>query len=275
MAKTRSPAIAKTGEAKMAKPAVVVNTAPAPDDLRQIFKVIETTSDEDILRYAEMPGVELEFDVVRFRRLEDNLVAMLPPIAQKNYWLSFAEYEGRKKLADRALFETPGAVDPMSKLLDGPRGMSNPLTHDQAEVEKLLGPDWYITWRIQGGQGDLEGALQSGFRVMRRPKDEAERKAHDPREWNGEVWRVRDGTVDPTSGDEIFNVMVYIRAQAWKDNLQAMSMVSHNAYSNNKKQFFENTENISRDMLSSRERIQVSDLDEMHVEEHTVGGKRT
>jgi hypothetical protein len=87
---------------------------------------------------------------------------------------------------------------------------------------------------------------------------------------------VRDGTVDPQSGDEIFNVMVYIRQGAWKDNLDAISMISHNAYSTNKKQFFEGVDNISRDMLSSKERIQVSDLDELHVEEHTIvkDGKR-
>jgi hypothetical protein len=87
---------------------------------------------------------------------------------------------------------------------------------------------------------------------------------------------VRDGTVDPSSGDEIYNVMVYIRQQAWKDNLAAMSMVSHNAYSSNKRQFIEGVDNISRDMLSSREKVQVFDLDETHVEEHTIvkDGKR-
>ena len=64
--------------------------------------------------------------------------------------------------------------------------------------------------------------------------------------------------------------MVIIRQQAWKDNLDAMSMISHNAYATNKKQFVEGIDNISRDMLSSKERIQISDLDEMHVEEHTL-----
>ena len=252
------------------KSVVMSDISDGDKNLRQIYRVNEATSDEDIVRYAELPGVDLEFDFVHFRKLDDGFVSMLPESAKKAYWLAQGEFDSRRKLADRALYETPNAVDPMTKLLDGPHGMANPLTRDLDMVEKIIGKEYYITWRIEGGQGDLDNALRAGFCVMRRPVDENERKTKSPLDWSGERWAIRDGTVDPTSGDEIYNVMVIIRQQAWKDNLDAMSMISHNAYATNKKQFVEGIDNISRDMLSSKERIQISDLDEMHVEEHTL-----
>ncbi len=158
----------------------------------------------------------------------------------------------------------------MAKLLDGPKGGGNPLVRDQEFVQAKIGRDWYITWRVEGGQGDLEAALASGFKVMRKPKDKHEEDHVDPREWSGDRWTVRDGIVDRASGEVIYNVMVYIRAQAQKDHVAAMSMVSHNRYSANKQQFVEGVDNISRDMLSSKERITVADLDEVKAEEHTV-----
>jgi hypothetical protein len=231
--------------------------------------ITDKNSQDEVLRYAQLPGTILEFDPVRMLVLEDSFVEMLPATAQKAYWLAFAEFDERRKRSDRALFETPSVVDPMAKLLDGPKGMANPLTRDSKVVEALL-PGYYVTWRIEGGQGDLEAALQAGFRVMRRPKDDTERTAVDPLDWSGERWMVRDGTSDPASGDQIYNVMVVIRERAWKDHLAAMSMVSHNKYSQNKRDFVEGVDNISRDMLSSKERIEVADLDEMHAEELTV-----
>jgi len=272
--------MAKTTKTKVQeKPAkearAIVTEIPSEDSkLKQVFKVIELTSEEEILKYDTTPGVELEFDPVQFKKLDDSFVAILRPSAQKAYWLAKAEFESRVKLANRALFETPTAVDPMTKLLDGPHGRSNPLVRDQEEVTKLL-PGYYVTWRVEGGQGDLEQALASGFRVIRRPKDASEKKL-SPLEWSGDRWTIRDGTVDPISRDEIYNVLVVIREGAWKDNLTAMSMVSHNAYAANKQQFVEGIDNISRDASSAKERIQISDLDEMHVEEHTIvqDGKR-
>ena len=276
MAKTGK--VTATKSVKAAVPKTIVNHDVSDGDpsLRQQYVVTDKSKLEDIIRYAEMPGIDLVFDFAHFLKLDDSFVAMLPANAQKAYWLTLAEYESRKRLADRAVFETPNAVDPRSKLLDGPHGMSNPLVHDQDEVQKLIGRDWYITWRVEGGQGDLEGALKAGFKVMRKPKDDTERKTKSPLEWTGERWKIPDGTVDPSSGEAISNVMVYIRQQAWKDNIDAMSMISHNAYSQNKRQFIEGVDNISRDMLSSKERIEVSNLDELHVEEHTEvqDGKR-
>jgi hypothetical protein len=272
MAKTRT--VAK----KLREPKAQVNgpSVAADANLAQIYRVTDKTGQEDILRYAEMPGMELAFDVAHFLKLDDSFVGMLPPGAQRNYWLAFADYDSRRKLADRALYETPGSSDPRSKLLDGPHGKANPLVRDAEFVQGKVGRDWYITWRVQGGQGDFTEALESGFRVICRPKDAREREEKTPFEWSGEQWKVRDGTVDPTSGDEIFNVMVYIRQKAFDDHKLAMSMVSHNAYSTVKREFVDGVDNISRDMSSSKERIQVSDLDELHVEEHTLvkDGKR-
>jgi hypothetical protein len=242
------------------------------DALKSIFEVKESTSDEDLMRYASLPGVDLKFDSIRLKVLDESLVAMLPPSGQKAYWTAFTEYESRRKLADRALFETANVVDPMSKLLDGPKGSGNPLVRDQEFVQKKM-PGWYVTWRVEGGQGDLENALAAGFKVMRRPKGPHEEANVSPIEWSGERWTVRDGTIDRESRDAIYNVMVYIREQAQKDHLAAMSMISHNRYSSNKQQFVEGIDNISRDMLSSKERIAVADLDELHTEEHTVRGK--
>jgi hypothetical protein len=267
MARTAS--VTKAAKIKTSVPkSQVINSVPDSDSLGQVYRVTDATTHEEIIRYAELPGVVLEFDVVKFQKLDDDFVSMLPASAQKAYWLTLAEYEDRRKLADRAVYEAT-SVDPMSKLLDGPRGTANPLVRDALEVQRLA-PEYYFTWRIEGGQGDLDSARRAGFRVMCRPKDEIERNTKSPIEWTGERWKIRDGTSDPISGDEIFNVMVYIRKQAWKDNLDAMSMVSHNAYSTNKKQFVEGVDNLSRDMLSAKERIQVADLDELHIEEHTL-----
>lgn len=271
--------------AKSAK-AVVVNGERAPvvmnnpeaiadANLKQTFEAKEDTSVEDLLRYSALPGVRIVFDPNSLPNLSEATLSLLSTEAKVSYDEAVKIRDDTDRLAHRAVYESGAMVDPMSKLLDGPHGMSNPLVRDADMVQKLL-PDYYVTWRVEGGQGDLDMARRAGFKVMRRPKDDTEAKEKSPLEWNGEIWRVRDGTVDPTSGDEIYNVMVVIRERAWKDNIQAMSMISHNAYATNKKQFVEGIDNISRDMLSSRERIEVSDLDELHVEEHTViqNGKR-
>jgi hypothetical protein len=275
MAKTSKAATVAVKKAASLKEQITSNDIERDPELRQLYKVTEKTSQEDIIRYDQMPGVELQFDTVFLPALDDGFVGMLSASSQKAYWLAKAEYENKLKLSNQALFETPKAVDPQSKLLDGPHGRSNPLVRDQEEIQKLL-PEYYVTWRIEGGQGDLDGAMRAGFKVIRKPIDDTERKNKSPLEWSGERWKIRDGTIDPTSGDEIQNVMVYIRLKAWNENLEAMSMISHNAYSANKKQFVEGVDNISRDMLSARERIQVADLDELHIEEHTevVNGKR-
>lgn len=239
--------------------------------LKNIFDVVEATSGEDILRYAALPGVELRFSPVSFKALDESFVAMLPPSGQKAYWTAFAEYESRRKLANRALFESPNVVDPMTKILDGPKGAANPIVRDREFVQKRM-PGFHVSWRVEGGQGDLEAALAAGYKVVRKPKDKSE-ESLDPREWSGDRWTLRDGTVDPESRDVIYNVMVYIREQAYKDHLAAMSMVSHNMYAQNKQQFVEGVDNISRDMLSSKERIEVADLDELHAEEHSIRKK--
>jgi hypothetical protein len=239
--------------------------------LKNIFDVVSATSNEDIVKYASAPGVELRFSAVDFKILDESFVAMLPPQGQKAYWTAFAEYESRRKLANQALFETPNVVDPMAKILDGPKGGANPIVRDREFVQKRM-PGFHVSWRVEGGQGDLESALAAGYKVVRKPKDKSE-ESLDPREWTGERWTLRDGTVDPESRDVIYNVMVYIREQAYKDHLAAMSMVSHNMYAQNKQQFVEGVDNISRDMLSAKERIEVADLDELHAEEHTMRRK--
>jgi hypothetical protein len=249
-----------------------INTANDENALKQVFKVTENTTESEVLRVAALPGTVLEFDVVFFKKLPDEVVEKLSSEAQKAYWKAEGEFEARRKMADRALFETPTAVDPTAKLLDGPRGMANPLNRDRALVSEKL-PGYYVTWRIIGGQGDFEQALQAGFKVICHPKDDTELKNKSPLDWSGDRWTIRDGTLDPTSGDQIYNVMVAIRQQIWDDNLKAMSLASHNAYASQKKQFIEGADNISRD---SKEVIEVSDLDELHAEEHTIvqEGKR-
>jgi hypothetical protein len=158
-------------------------------------------------------------------------------------------------------------------MLDRPRGKSNPLVRDEEIVErqinKGLGKEekWYVTWRVQGGEGDFQDALAVGFKAIHRPKDEEEMKK-PPLEWSGELWRVADGTSDPTSGDAIYNVMVVIRQSRWDDHLKAMSMESHNQYSQTKRQFIEGAENISRDMLGGKEKVIIQDLDEVRAEEY-------
>jgi hypothetical protein len=245
----------------------------ATEELNQIFKVTQDTPETTIVEQDGTPGVRLEFDYVHFKKLPESFVGNMKAHNQKAYWMAFSEFDSRTRQANIAMHSI--GVDPMSKILDRPRGTSNPLVRDELVVKPLL-PRHYVTWRIMGGEGDFESAIQTGFKVIRRPKDAEEKKTKSPLEWTGEIWKVRDGTVDPTSGDEIFNVMVCIEKQRWEDNLKAMSMASHNAYSQNKQQFFEGAENISRDMLGSKERIAVADLDELKIEEHTVvqEGKR-
>jgi hypothetical protein len=260
MAKTTAKA------AKMPTVATVVTPADMAT-LQQVFKVAEGMSEEQIIRADGLPGVRLEFDYVYFRKLSDDFVATLKAHNQKAYWLAYGEFSDRDRRSNVALHDI--GVDPLSKILDRPRGRNNPLVRDGEHVQAIMGKDWYVTWRVQGGEGDLTGALEAGFQVIRRPVDPKEEKAKGPFDWSGEVWKIRDGTSDPTSGEEIFNVMVAIRRRIWDDNLKAMSMVSHNAYSQNKRQFIEGAENISRDMLGAKEKIMVQDLDETHIEEHT------
>lgn len=276
MAKTSVKTSANKGVGVKNARVIVNNPETIPDpNLKQVYNVKGDVSVEDLLRYSALPGVRLVFDKNDLPNLSDATVSMLPTEAKIAYDEAVNANREAERLERRAMYETGVAVDPMTKLLDGPHGMSNPLVRDSNMVQKLL-PEYYVTWRVEGGQGDLEMARRAGFKMMRRPKDDTEAEEVSPLDWSGEIWRVRDGTVDPTSGDEIYNVMVVIRERAWKDNLDAMSMISHNAYATNKKQFVEGVDNLSRDMLSSRERIEVTDLDELHVEEHSViqNGKR-
>lgn len=269
MAKTTTTKASKT---QVPKTQVITPlTPPDASALQATFKVTEGVGEEKIIQMDSMPGMRLTFDHVYFHKLADEFVAMLKPQNQKAYWLAYGEWESRDRQANIALHSV--GVDPLTKILDRPRGRNNPLVRDGENVQKKL-PGYYVTWRIQGGEGDLVGALEAGFHVIRHPKDKEEEKSKTPLEWSGETWKIRDGTADPSSGEEIYNVMVAIRQQIWDDNLKAMSMASHNAYAQNKKQFFEGTENISRDMLGGKEKVILQDLEEMHAEENYVGGKK-
>jgi hypothetical protein len=273
MAKTTVKKAAVAEPTVAAKPQVmspVKTDVEAPSERGQVYRIGESTSEADIIRMDSMAATTLEWDYVHFRKLPDSFIATLKPVNQKAYWLAFAEWDDRVTRSNRALHEV--GVDPMTKILDRPRGRNNPLVRDGDKVQELLGKGWYVTWRVQGGEGDLTGALEAGFKIIRRPEKGEEK--NDPFTWTGEVWKIRDGTSDPSSGEEIYNVMVAIRRQVWDDNLKAMSMASHNAYRSNKQQFFEGAENISRDMLGGKEKVIVSDLDETHVEEHYDHGKR-
>ena len=269
--------MAKTGTVKSArapKAPPTVATVVQPEDmveLQQVFKVLEGMDEAEIARADGMPGVRLEFDYVHFGKLSESFVATLRGQSQKAYWLAFSEWDDRSRRANIAQHEI--GVDPMSKLLDGPRGKANPLLRDSEIVSKRL-PGWYVTWRVQGGEGDLTNAQIAGFKVIRRPVDKVEEKEKEPFDWSGEVWRIPDGTSDPISGEAIYNVMVVIRQQLWDDKLKAMSMVSHNQYSQTKRQFIEGAENISRDMLGGREQVIIQDLDEVHIEDHYDHGKK-
>jgi hypothetical protein len=248
-----------------------------PDETAQVFKIVEGMTEESIVKADGMPGVRLEFDFVYFKKLSESFVATLKPSSQKAYWLAFAEFDSRDRRANIALHSI--GKDPRSMMLDRPHGKSNPLVRDSEIVEKLLNKglgkaeQWYVTWRLQGGQGDFTDALEAGFKAIHRPKDDEE-KAQNPLEWSGELWRIPDGTSDPTSGDAIYNVMVVIRESRWQDHLKAMSMESHNQYSQNKQKFFDGAANISKDMLGGKEKVILQDLDETHVEEYYAHGKR-
>lgn len=257
---------------------VRTTVAVTPVDNEQLlsaFKVSEATSEEAIMVADSRAGTRLEFDFVHFKKLTDSFVAQLKPASQKAYWLAFSEYDDRVRRSNIALHEV--GVDPLTKILDRPRGTNNPLVRDGEAMQKRLGGRWYVSWRVLGGQGDtLESLHEIGFRVMRRPADKAEEKEKDPFDWSGELWRVADGTSDPTSGDALYNVMVVIERVRWEDNLKAMSMASHNAYRQNKQQFIDGADNISRDMLGGKEKIIPPDydLDKIQSEEHTVGGRQ-
>lgn len=266
---------AKANEAS--PPTVMVNANAESTELSQAFKVSDATSEAEIVRMDGMPGMRLEFDYVHFKKLADDFVAMLRPQNQKAYWLAFAEFDERDRRANIALHEI--GVDPMTKILDRPRGRNNPLVRDGEKVQAILGPKWYVTWRVEGGEGDLTNALEVGFKVIRRPlKDKAkgidEEKTKSPFEWSGERWKIPDGTADPTSGEQIANVMMVIERQIWDDNLKAMSMESHNRYSQVKQQFIEGAENISRDMLGGKEQVIITDLDSIREEEYYPGKKK-
>ena len=256
-----------TTKAKAANiPTVATVVTPGEiQDLQQTFKVNSDVGEEEIQRMNGMPGVRLEFDYVHFRKLSDDFIATLSAKNQKAYWLAFAEFDDRDRRSNVALHSI--GVDPIMKILDRPRGRNNPLVRDGDFVSKLL-PGWYVTWRVQGGEGDFNLALEAGFKVIRHPLDKEEEKAKSPLDWSGEIWKIPDGVADPTSGEGIYNVMVVIRQQIWDDNLKAQSMASHNAYAQNKKQFFEGAENISRDMLGGKEKVILSDLDEVREEEY-------
>jgi len=268
--------MAKSGGSKAAvKPSVITrmpitNANEASEkEHYQVFEVKDVTTEEDILRADASPGMRLHFDYVYFKKLSDEFVARLSGTAQKAYWLAFAEYDKRVREANIGLHSV--SVDPMAKMLDGPKGKANPLVRDIEILQKLL-PDYYVTSRVEGGEGDVEAAKGAGFKVIRRPADEGEEKSKSPLDWNGEVWKIRDGTVDMRSGEAIYNVLVCIRKGAWEDHLKAMSMVSHNKYSQNKQEFVEGAKNISKDLI--REEVTVQDLDDIRAEEHTFGGRK-
>jgi hypothetical protein len=264
------------GKAPTVKTPPTVATVVTPSDLvdvMQPFKVSESTAQEEIMRADSLPGVRLEFDFVFFKKLSDDFVATLKPHNQKAYWLSFKEFEDRSRQANIALHSI--GTDPLNKILDRPRGKSNPLVRDLEKVQPLI-PRFHVTWKVQGGEGDLPGAIETGFRVIRHPKDAEEEKTKSPLEWSGERWTIADGTADPTSGEAIYNVMVAIERQRWEDHLKAMSMASHNAYSQVKQQFYDGAENISKDMLGGKEKILPPewDLEHSRAEEYIPGKKR-
>lgn len=266
--------MAKTGGVKVTKTATPTVVARVVEDAdAQVFVVSDSTKLDEIEQMAAAPGVRLSFDATYMPFLDEEFVTRLPVKAQKEYWMKWGEFVRKRNLSANAEFSI--GVDPRKKLLDSSMIGSNPLDKDREIVEKRL-PGYYVTWRVQGGSGDYLDALSKGFKPIRRPKDDEEMEKKSPLDWSGEQWRVRDGSSDKDTGDELYNAMVVIRSDAWKDHLDAVSMISHNAYAQNKKQFIEGIDNMNRDMLSAKERVEVIDLDEQHAEEHTIlhGGER-
>ncbi len=266
MAKTTTKKATKAVEAPKVEAESTATTVSAPV-ASQVFKVNSDTVESEIVFADGTPGTEIQFDYVHFKKLSDDFVATLKPANQKAYWLAFGEFDRRDHEANIALHSI--GVDPLSKILDRPRGKNNPLVRDELFMKEKLGREWYVTWRIQGGEADIKDALEAGFTLMRHPdKAKGESlKDPDPFKWTGEAWKIPDGTAS-LQGDQIFNVMVVIRQKRWDDSLKAMSMASHNAYSQVKQQFFEGAENISRDMLGGKEKVIASDLDQTRAEEY-------
>ena len=253
---------------KAAKVPTIVSME-TPVELQQVFKVTEGMKEDEVSRADALPGVRIEFDFVHFQKFTDAFIGTLKVANQRAYLEAEQEFASRSRRVNTALHEI--GVDPISKILDRPRGKSNPLVRDGEMVQKLLGAKWYVTWKVAGGEGDFESSLEMGFKPIRRPVDKNEQKTKAPFEWTGELWKIRDGTVDPTSGDEIFNVMVVVERQRWDDSLKAMSMASHNQYSQHKQQFIEGAENISRDMLGGKEHVTIQDMDDVVAEKFSPG----
>jgi len=248
--------MAKTGRTTKARMPSIPEapTVVTPGAMAEEFLVKDSTPIEEIVLKDGTPTVTLKFDYVYFKKLSDDFVAKMRPENQKAYWLAFAEYDDRSRKANIALHEI--GVDPIQRLLDGPRGSANPLVKAITQVQAIAGKDWYITSRVAGGEGDYESALQAGFRPIRHPsKDKGETLEKTPwQDWSGDIWSIPDGSVS-AQGEQIFSILVYVRAQAQKDHNDAMAMISHNKYSQNKQLFYDNASNISRDMLGSKERL--------------------
>ena len=180
---------ATTTKTKTSAPISTQVMTSSPDETSQVFKVVENMTEESIAKADGMPGVRLEFDFVYFRKLSESFVATLKPSSQKAYWLAFAEYGDRDRRANIALHSI--GKDPRSMMLDRPHGKSNPLVRDSEIVEKLLNKglgkaeQWYVTWRLQGGQGDFTDALEVGFKAIHRPK--GRRGKGQGILWNGQV----------------------------------------------------------------------------------------
>ncbi len=238
------------------------------------FLVNDDVSDEVLLAKNEA-GVPLKFDYVHFKKRSDEVVSKLSPLNAKAYGISEAEFAQRDREANIALHSI--GVDPMRKILDGPKGMGNPLTRDLAKVQARLGKEWYVTSRVTGGEGDFESAQAVGFRPLRRPNSAKGEtfEGTDPFDWSGELWGIPDGTADG-QGNQVVNMLVVIRAKAWENSNKAMAMASKNRYSQQKEQFLDSMTEIAESQLGGKQKVLAPEnaenpkgwnLDETHVEE--------
>ena len=129
-----------------------------PVELQQVFKVTEGMKEDEVSRADALPGVRIEFDFVHFQKFTDAFIGTLKVANQRAYLEAEQEFASRSRRVNTALHEI--GVDPISKILDRPRGKSNPLVRDGEMVQKLLGAKWYVTWKVAGGEGDFESSFR-------------------------------------------------------------------------------------------------------------------
>ena len=212
---------------------VEAGSVGAVEQKQRVIIGLDNTN-EQILALDQDAGIEIEFDVVRFRKLSDDVVDKLKRESKRKYWVAEAKHQEMQAAPK-------GVV-----VIDNPLGNSSDAYSARLKVRERTG--YHTYWAAPGA--DFERCMASGmYTQVREPTEDERKKGVKPGYESGEVKKIM------TSEGKVELIALECPIEAYEQYLQWMSQQSSLRYGAIKADYYEKTEEINRGIGGRNARI--------------------